>query len=321
MLGTEKITIIVPVYNTEQYLSKSLDSIVNQTYSNLEIIVIDDGSTDNSGIICDEYSKKDSRIKVIHQQNKGLSAVRNVGINASEGEYITFVDSDDIVSSEFIKLLYTTLKKYDTDISMCGYKRIYEHSLISENETYTDGVFTTEQALRNIISDKGFCGFTWNKLYTSKLLKNNENIRFDSNISNIEDLVFNVQIFDKVDNISYTTRILYGYYMRQNSLAKTINEKTIKSLCAREIIDQIYDNRNIPDARSWHVYTIANILSFGNCKAVSNNFKLLKKMLFDNKKYFISKIHSKKEKIIFYTILINPYIFSKFYGVCRKLRK
>lgn len=118
----ELISIIVPVYNVEQYLDDCLISIINQTYKNLEIILIDDGSTDKSGKICDEYAKKDSRIIVIHKENGGVSSARNAGLRIAKGAYIGFVDPDDWIAEDMYEVLYSNAKKYDADVSVCKYK-------------------------------------------------------------------------------------------------------------------------------------------------------------------------------------------------------
>ena len=122
----EKISVIVPVYKVEKYLRKCLDNIVNQTYSNLEIIVVDDGSPDNSGNIADEYAAKDNRVKVIHKENGGLSDARNTGLAVATGEYVTFCDSDDIPDVREYEVLYNLIKKYDADISFCELQRFCE---------------------------------------------------------------------------------------------------------------------------------------------------------------------------------------------------
>ena len=120
------VSVIVPVYKVEKYLSKCLDSIVNQTYKNLEIILVDDGSPDNSGKICDEYAQKDSRIKVIHKENGGLSSARNAGLDIATGEYIAFADSDDSVHLDFVEKLYRAIKEENADIACCSVEDFIE---------------------------------------------------------------------------------------------------------------------------------------------------------------------------------------------------
>ena len=123
---TEKITVIVPVYNVENYLNKCLDSLINQTYKNLEIIVINDGSTDNSGIICQEYAQKDNRIIYVEKENGGQSEARNMGLDRMTGSYVTFVDSDDWVESDYVETLYQKITEYQTDIAVGNYCKFNE---------------------------------------------------------------------------------------------------------------------------------------------------------------------------------------------------
>ena len=122
------ISIIIPAYNVEKYISKCLESIIKQTYSNIEIILVDDGSTDKTSEICDEYEKKDDRIKVIHTENRGVSEARNKGLENVKGNWITFVDSDDWIEEDFCEVLLKKIKDYDADIALCGYKRVTENS-------------------------------------------------------------------------------------------------------------------------------------------------------------------------------------------------
>ena len=119
------ISVVIPIYNVQEFLPKCIDSVINQTYDNLEIILVDDGSPDDSGYICDKYKAKDSRIKVIHKKNGGLSDARNVGIENSNGKYICFVDSDDIIHKDFIKCQYENIVKTRSDISVCLFERCH----------------------------------------------------------------------------------------------------------------------------------------------------------------------------------------------------
>ena len=128
-----KVSIIVPIYKVEKYLNRCIDSILNQTYKNIEVILVDDGSPDRCGAICDNYSKIDKRIKVIHKKNEGLAEARNAGIKIATGEYISFVDSDDFINKNMYKVLYENAIKYDADISMCQFKYIYPDDMIDES--------------------------------------------------------------------------------------------------------------------------------------------------------------------------------------------
>ena len=127
----ELISVVVPVYNVEKYIDKCINSIINQTYKNLEIILVDDGSPDNCGNICDEYAKKDNRIIVIHKENGGLSDARNTGIEVSKGKYITFIDSDDYISDNYVSFLYNLIIEYKADISIGKHYVLYENGEIN----------------------------------------------------------------------------------------------------------------------------------------------------------------------------------------------
>lgn len=174
------ISVIVPIYNVEEYLSTCIESILNQTYKNLEILLIDDGSTDNSGKICDMYAKQDSRCIVIHQLNKGLSGARNTGLDYATGEYISFVDGDDYIHPQMLEILYEALQKGDYDFSMALYKEVYvkENVLFISNYTFQEfdqdqliyGLYNTSRK-RNNYSEMNF-HVVWNKLYKKKLINN-----------------------------------------------------------------------------------------------------------------------------------------------------
>lgn len=169
-----KITVVVPVYNVEDYLDKCLESIISQTYTNLEILLVDDGSTDKSGIICEKYAQKDQRIKVVHRENGGLSAARNSGINIATGDYITFVDSDDVVSRDMIQYLFSILERAKADMSVCQSRKI------GEDGGFIDNVMTAkditifgghEKCLEAYFQLKEFNTVAWGKLYKMSLFE------------------------------------------------------------------------------------------------------------------------------------------------------
>lgn len=152
------ITVIIPCYKVEQYLPKCINSVLTQTYTNLEIILVDDGSPDNCGNICDNYAQKDSRIKVIHKTNGGLSDARNKGIDIAHGEYITFIDSDDYVSNDYIEVLYNLLKENNAQMSICLPYCISEmnETIIRINNKNKKIIFNSEEALISMFYQKDF---------------------------------------------------------------------------------------------------------------------------------------------------------------------
>ena len=193
----EKISIIVAVYNIEQYLGRCVDSLLNQTYRNLEIILVDDGSTDESGVLCDEYAERDSRVKVIHKENGGLSDARNIGAAAAEGEYIAYVDGDDWVEKEMYGAMLEALKDYQAEVAVCRYKCIYPDRVVDES-TDKITVFEGREALKVYIEeDERFQiqNAAWNKLYRREFA---EGLQFPKG-KLYEDIVYTAKLFGRED--------------------------------------------------------------------------------------------------------------------------
>ena len=220
----ELISVIVPVYNIDKYLVKCLDSIINQTYKNLEIIIINDGSTDNSRIICDEYKKKDSRITVIHKENEGLSAARNKGIEIAKGKLICFIDSDDYLESDMLEELKNNMDKYSSDISCCNF--YYIKNNISTPRIKKDAniefVSSKKEKFINIQNEYSpLTYYAWNKLYKKEIFND---IKFPEGRL-YEYTYILCDIFDKANKISFTLKPLYNYVYRSNSLGNLFNLK------------------------------------------------------------------------------------------------
>lgn len=180
-----KISVIVPIYNTQKYLARCFDSIMSQTESDLEIILVDDGSADDSGRICDAYAEKDKRFRVWHKDNGGVSSARNAGIDMMNGEYCCFVDSDDYISENYISVLLNHLKLYCCDISVCGLSRS-DTTGISNRVT----VLNRREAQFSLFNEMGgMKGYIGGKLFKTDIIKN-KNIKFDENQALAEDLLF-----------------------------------------------------------------------------------------------------------------------------------
>ncbi len=170
----EKISVIVPVYNVENYLKKCIDSILNQTLEDIEIILVNDGSTDSCKEICDEYARKDNRIKVIHKPNEGLSMARNAGIREARGQYIGFVDSDDYIAWDMYEMLYQNIITYNADISICGLYNCYKEKSIPQYDGDEFLVMNNEEALKTALEGIKFSVNAVNKLYKKELFDNIE---------------------------------------------------------------------------------------------------------------------------------------------------
>lgn len=221
-----KISVIIPVYNVEKYLKRCLDSIINQTFKDLEIICINDGSTDNSAQILDEYANKDSRIKIITQPNSGLSATRNKGINIAQGEFISFIDSDDWIAENFYEKLYKTAIKYDADMAVCGIIRLSEY-----RKKYLLQ-FQKEIILEN--SDKKFeicnipdINYVWNKIYKLDKIRK-YNLKFLEGYV-YEDVLFTPQTVFYLKKLVTVPHTYYYYWRTPNSIvSKKSNKKDLE---------------------------------------------------------------------------------------------
>ncbi|WP_407725166.1 glycosyltransferase [Ruminococcus sp. JL13D9] len=211
------ISIIVPIFNVEAYLNRCVESIVNQTYQKLEIILVDDGSPDNCPRMCDDWAKKDSRIKVIHKENGGLSDARNAGMKITTGEYISFIDSDDYIETCMIEILYEAIKKYDCDIASCRVRIVMDDkpsipltSAIDNKKVFDNSL----QSMEDLINGKHLLQTVWNKLYRKKTI---ENIEFPINKIN-EDEFWTWKAIANSKRVVCVNSILYNYYLRSGSI-------------------------------------------------------------------------------------------------------
>ncbi len=212
------ISIIIPIYNVEQYIHKCLDSIIHQTYKHLEIILVDDGSPDRCPQICDEYSKKDRRIKVLHKKNGGLSDARNAGLNIAKGEFVVFVDSDDFVELDCIeKLSRPVTEDKNVDMVIAGHNVIYESGKIVVQNTCGNVMLDSKQALEKLLYHNGIDTCSWNKLFKKELFKDFE---FPKNFL-FEDTATTYKLIDKSHKIYVSSDITYNYILRKNSITSS----------------------------------------------------------------------------------------------------
>jgi len=214
------ITVIVPVYNVELYLKKCIDSIVNQTYRNLEIILVDDGSTDSCPKICDEYAKKDTRITVYHKENGGLSDARNYGIDRSTGAFLTFIDSDDYIDNTYVKYLYGLLNKYNTKISSCLCKIVFKDKIQEKKCDVKEEIVDQKDYLGRMCYDSTLFP-AWGKMYAKELF---EGIRYPKGFV-FEDTGTTYKLIFNCDKIACGYESKYNYIMRDVSISHTCNDK------------------------------------------------------------------------------------------------
>ena len=227
-----KVSIIVPIYNVEQYIEECINSILAQTYSNLEIIIVDDCSTDNTLAICEEIIKTDERVKLFHnEKNSGVSFSRNRALDAVTGEYIAMIDSDDWVDKNYIELMVSAIEETNADACICGYSRYYGNNISEEyyQVTHETQVKTNKEILDCAMQPNvPFVGFICSKMYRYSIINENK-LRFDTDISICEDSLFNYSYFDSAENCVLIKDCLYHYRIRQQSATRTANAEKIKT--------------------------------------------------------------------------------------------
>ena len=227
----ELISVVVPVYNVEKYIERCVVSIVNQTYTNLEIILVDDGSTDQSGLICDELNNQDDRIKVIHKMNEGLGLTRNRGVTEAKGEYICFIDSDDYVEKQYIETIYFDLKKQEADVCYCGHTKDIDGKYEIRKNPLAGETFCGQEIKDKIIPRMCGCRIgndnvemsSCMAIYSTKIIKK-YSLEFPSERKYIsEDLIFNINYLAKCNKICMSDCVGYFYVTVSTSLTRKYN--------------------------------------------------------------------------------------------------
>lgn len=316
----ELISVIVPVYNVEKYLENCIDSILNQTYKNLEIILVDDGSADKSSEICDNYSQQHSNIITIHKKNGGLSDARNKGIDAANGKYISFIDSDDTVDALFFETLYSLIKKYDCDMSLVFFKRVYEDGTDKDydNEFYFEKCFSNMELFKKYYESEIGPNIiiACNKLYKKSLF---DNLRFPLGKLNEDEGTIYKAIFSS-DKIAVSNKKLYYYLQRNNSI---MNSKfTVKNLDVLKFIHDkslFFKNNNFTELYEINqVYYLKSLVNY--CKTAEkhnlpkNIIASLKNEFFEELKKIntYNSINTKEKKEIkLATISFSLYVYYK----------
>ena len=220
------VSLIIPVYNVEKYLRKALKSVEEQTLKDIEVIIVNDGSTDGSKAIIEEFAARNSNFVVINQQNKGLSGARNTGISVSTGDYIAFMDSDDFVTPDFLECLYTSAIENEADIVCCNYNLYYPQLDLSIYMPFTSlpGIYSNSKALKKLILDMGLHYFAWNKLCKRTLFFDNQ-IRFYDMY--FEDVATSPRLFYYAKKVVLLGRALYNYTSRESSILSTVSLRKI----------------------------------------------------------------------------------------------
>ena len=234
MNSQPKISVIVPVYKTEGLLDRCVESIVGQTYKNLEIILVDDGSPDNCPAMCDEWAEKDSRIRVIHKENGGVSSARNAALDIATGDYIGFVDSDDWIEPEMYSSLIQKISESGKNIALCSYYAVESSGERYECRCVVDKEVLDKDDYFRFIVLGGDGGYIWNRLYDADILKE---VRFDEDIWYSEDLLFNFKTAQKSNGAAILDKIEYNYVQKRiKEQAWVMNDHSFDSMTAFEIM-------------------------------------------------------------------------------------
>lgn len=215
-IDNKLVSIIVPIYNIEKYLPHCINSILNQTYKNFELILVNDGSKDASGDVCDEYKELDSRIKVIHKINSGVSDARNCALRIAKGKYVLFVDGDDWIDNDLLNHYIMKIEKQSADLLISEYNSHINGQCIPQDPDHLSGIINIDEAYLKIINPKGFYGSVWGKLFTLEIIKKN-NLQFDSDIRIGEDLLFTVNYLNYCNSVVYDCIGKYNYLIREGS--------------------------------------------------------------------------------------------------------
>lgn len=322
----KKISFIIPVFNTEEYVKKCIESVIDQTYKNIEIIVIDDGSTDNSLKICNEIGMKDNRIKIYHKENGGLSSARNYGIKKASGDYLYFLDSDDYIPLDSAEVLINISEKYNSDIVIGNYQKVYENQKAVTKEDNISEIkeFNKYEAVKNMFYEIDFSTGAMMKLFKKELFNK---IEFPLG-KKYEDLATIYKVFFKAKRITYTNKIVYYYLIRKSSIIGSINP--LKNIDYLEIALEInkYVKDNVPElikASEYKIFTasIELYLHFPNKMKLDKDQIKLKINLWNNvKKYriqvLLDKNSSKKYKILSMVSFFGKSILRIFFDLIAK---
>lgn len=315
-MSNELVSVIVPIYNVERYLNKCLDSISRQTYSNLEIILINDGSTDDSLRICENYKMRDDRIKVINKKNGGVSSSRNIGLKHATGKYLTFIDSDDYVDKRMIEIMLKILKEKNADIVICNTRNVYEESdfATSQNDIFDTVKYNNVEALKCIFNEKPFNAVCWGKLYKKSLF---DDLYFDENIKIAEDLDILYKIFFYSNSIYYISAPLYNWTVRNDSAIHCEYNKDWEGEIL--VCDRIIEFTRIkcPKITNYAIKRYLRIVIYCIDKSIDNNLKL-EYLIGCLKKY---NLKFSKNYIKFYLKYIFIKFFSKLYIIIRRVNK
>ncbi len=320
------ISVIVSLYNMEEYLNKCIESLLNQTYHDYEILLIDDGSTDNCGKICDDWETKEEKIRVIHKQNGGISSARNCGIRHAKGEWIIFPDPDDWVEPDYLQKLIDIRIQNDADLSICG----HYYSDKVWNATAKSELMNTEKAMEYLMYPNSFSGYAWNKLYSLDIITKN-NLSFDEELETIQDLHFSVQYFQFCNKIAYDPEPKYHYVIHDSGSVSSVNSplslRKVKGIVSYErIAELLHEKYPVCEEIAYAslcVLCLRYIFVYYRFSSKNKNILLLLKNSFIKYKdyYYRCNVYSKKGKWFSRLVVFSPRLYYYLIRVYKKVNR
>lgn len=316
-MSDAKISIVVPVYNTEQNVSECIESILGQTHKNIELILVDDGSSDNSGAICDSFSERDPRIKVVHTENRGVSAARNLGVSLATGDYLAFSDSDDTMRLDMLEFLLALCEDNGAEIAVCGYMRCENGTERAVNGTGERHVQSKSEAMRCIIEGKLYTGSLCTKLFSANVIKG---LTVPEDLKINEDVYLCYLAFNKASTVVFADEPMYNYIIRSSSSTST----TSASKCFDDVLrvtSLIYEDARGSEHEIFAFCRYANrLIGYVSFK---NDYKKVRKDLLElcrNNKDKIGAL-ARNSRIKYRLVKYCPHIYMAVYKIYDKIRK
>ncbi len=308
---SDLISVIIPVYNVENYLEKCVKSVIGQTYKNLEIILVDDGSKDNSGAMCDELAKLDDRIKVIHKVNGGLSDARNHGLQIAKGDYIGFVDSDDYIADDMFETMHNIITENNADISIVSFYEIYKDKVIGVRDSGNLEIMDKLEAMKELLIDRKIQSYAWNKLFKKELFND---LQFPTG-KNFEDIATTLLLFEKSEKVVLLEEPKYYYLRRDNSIIGVKNTKTYTDYLEVIYDKYIYLKDKYPEIEIYNVfnyvinmiwvYTIIATFDLDDVyKEFVKQYDLFEKLIKEHEKEIVEMLETYNRAVL-YMMLLN----------------
>lgn len=319
----ELISVMIPVYNAKDHIGKCIESLLKQTYTNIQIVIVNDGSKDESPLICEEYAKKDKRIKLINQPNGGEGAARNTGLREADGKYLCFVDADDYVKEDFVENFYNLQKKYNAGLSICGFTELKGQEVLNETKGNIENM-NREEAMEKLLKEDSFKGYVWNKMFDMDIIREH-NLQFDVTLAVWTDVLFVFDYMLHIDTVAFNPEPKYYYIYVENSASHEQNHvlgvsKSYSAIRAKEqMIDRIPSGYTGVDRQirirfvQSALAVLRNIGYLGEGKGTgfyTGSLATIKKYQKDVYKYL-----NKKEKILVKVCLICPALLMKVYSL------